>query len=235
MIRLYVNSFLGEGLQISLQEAQSHYVQKVMRLKEGAEVLLFNGRDGEWRAILTAALKKSTILLLLSQTRPQQPEGDIWLLFSPLKSNRQAFLEEKATELGASCLWPVRCERTSVLKVNGEKMETHGIEAAEQSERLTVPVIKPFIPLSTLLTTWPQDRLLLFGDETLSAPSLASFPLSPQTSYAFLVGPEGGFSPSEHALLKDHQNTQGVSLNANILRAETAALVGLSYLYLKQS
>ena len=235
MIRLYVNSFLGENLQISLQEAQSHYVQKVMRLKEGAEIFLFNGTEGEWRATITATLKKSTTLLLLSQTRPQKPEGDIWLLFSPLKSNRQAFLEEKATELGASCLWPVQCARTSVLKVNGEKMEAHSIEAAEQSERLTIPAIKPLTPLSTLLTTWPQDRLLLFGDETLHSPSLASLSLIHQAPCAFLVGPEGGFSPRELALLRDHPNTQGVTLNANILRAETAALVGLGYLYLKQS
>lgn len=234
MTRLYVNSFLGENLQISLQEAQSHYVQKVMRLKEGDDLLLFNGTHGEWRAKITATLKKSTTLLLLSQTRSQHHEGDVWLLFPPLKPKRQAFLEEKATELGASCLWPVRCERTSVLKVNVEKMEAHVIEAAEQSERLTVPVIKPFTPLLDLLTTWPKDRTLLFGDETLSSPPLASLSLTPQNRYAFLVGPEGGFSPLELSLLREHSNTQGVTLNANILRAETAALVGLSYLRLKQ-
>ena len=205
-----------------------------MRLKEGDDLLLFNGTDGEWRAKIIATLKKSTALLLLSKTRPQHYEGDIWLLFSPLKPKRQAFLEEKATELGASCLWLVRCEYTSVLNVRVEKMEAHCIEAAEQSERLTVPVIKPFTALSDLLSTWPKDRTLLFGDETLSAPSLASISIIPENRYAFLVGPEGGFSSIELALLRDHPNAQGVTLNAHILRAETAALVGLSYLQLKK-
>lgn len=234
MVRLYVSASLGEGLQISLQEAQSHYLQKVMRFKEGGEVLLFNGTQGEWRAKITATLKKSTSLRLLSQTRPQKEENDIWLLFSPLKPKRQEFLEEKATELGASHLWPVRCERTSVLKVNDEKMKAHCIEAAEQSERLTVPIIKPLTSLPEILQYWPSDRILLYGDETLKAPSLANLSLNPEGRYGFLVGPEGGFSSMEFSLLQNHPHAKAVTLNANILRAETAALVGLSYLCLKQ-
>lgn len=233
MIRLYVPSPLIDCHNISLSESQSHYIQKVMRLKEGDEVLVFNGTHGEWLAKITANLKKSTTLLLVSQTRPLQEEGDLWLLFSPLKSKRQEFLEEKATELGVSHLWPVRCDRTSIPKINIEKMEAHTIEAAEQSKRLTVPVIKPLTSLSDLLKNWPEERTLIFGDETLTAPSLGALKIEPQKSYAFLVGPEGGFSPQELSLLRSHPKAQGVTLNPHILRAETAALVGLSYLQVR--
>jgi 16S rRNA (uracil1498-N3)-methyltransferase len=170
---------------------------------------------------------------LLSQTRTQQQEKDIWLLFSPIKPKRQEFLVEKATELGAFCLWPIQCQRTSQLKVNAEKTMAHIIEAAEQSERLTIPLLKPLISLSDLLKTWPEERILLFGDETFNSPSLATFEFDPTQSYGFLVGPEGGFTPEELALLKAHPKARGVTLNPHILRAETAALVGISYLQLK--
>lgn len=157
------------------------------------------------------------------------------MLFSPLKSKRQEFLEEKATELGASCLWPLRCERTSVTKLNLGKMEAHVIEAAEQSERLTVPLLKPLTPLPVLLEDWPKERTLIFGDETLESPSLGVDTLDPDRLYAFLVGPEGGFTSQELALLRSHPQAHGVTLSPHILRAETAALVGLSYIQVKIS
>lgn len=233
MIRLYLECALRPNLEVILKAHQHHYVQNVMRLKEGDILFLFNGRDGEWEAKIVALSKKATTLFLLSQTRPQQQEEDIWLLFSPLKPKRQEFLIEKATELGASRLWPIRCERTSIPKINPEKMRAHSIEAAEQSERLTVPEISPLESLPVLLKNWPQERVLLFGDETLHSPSLGKFSLESRKPYAFLVGPEGGFTPQELSLLKAHPQAQGVTLNSHILRAETAALVGLSYLQIK--
>jgi len=235
MIRLYIESTLKENQEVFLSEGQSHYIQKVMRLKADDTILLFNGVHGEWKAKISAISKKKTILSLLAQTRLQTKEGDLWLLFSPLKSKRQEFLEEKATELGASCLWPIHCQRTSISKVNLEKMRAHSIEASEQCGRLTIPEIKPLISLSVLLNTWPQDRLLLFGDETLSSPSLGTLDLNLQKPYAFLVGPEGGFTSQELSLLKAHPQAQGVTLNPHILRAETAAIVGISYLQIKCS
>jgi len=230
MIRLYVESPLLENQDVMLSDSQSHYLQKVMRLKENDEVLLFNGRDGEWKARITATSKKSTTLCPTFQRKPQQREGDLWLLFSPIKPKRQEFLVEKATELGVSCLWPVHCERTSVPKVNLEKMQAHACEAAEQCGRLTLPEIKPLTSLRALLKNWPQNRLLLFGDESLNSPSLGALDLNPQKPYAFLVGPEGGFTSQEFFLLKSFTQAQGVTLNPHILRAETAALVGVSYL-----
>lgn len=227
MIRLYTPTPLSENQPLVLTENQSHYIQKVMRLKIGDIILFFNGKDGEWRAQITTMDKRSTGLILLSQTRPQRDEGQLCLLFSPLKPKRQEFLIEKATELGVSCLWPIRCERTIIPKVNLEKMHAQAREAAEQCGRLTVPAIKDLTPLHQLLKNWPQDEVLIYGDESLTSPSLTTLT---ERVLGFLVGPEGGFSPSEQALLKAH--AQGVTLNPHILRAETAALVGVSYLQL---
>lgn len=146
MVRLYVNTSLSKDTLFSVSETRSHYLQKVMRLKEGDTFLVFNGSQGEWSVKITSLAKKATFLQVEDQTRPQQEEGDIWLLFSPLKPKSQAFLEEKATELGVSRLWPIRCERTSVSTLNTAKMEAHVIEATEQSGRLTLPSLYPFTP-----------------------------------------------------------------------------------------
>ncbi|MDZ4322979.1 MAG: RsmE family RNA methyltransferase, partial [Alphaproteobacteria bacterium] len=192
----------------------------------------FNGKEGEWLAEIREFKKKQTHLGILSQTAVQSSELDLWMLFSPLKPKRQEFLVEKATELGAACLWPVQCERTSIPRINLEKMSLHSREAAEQCGRLTLPEVKPLIPLRNILKEWPEERHLLFGDETLTAPSLNEISLDKSKKYAFLVGPEGGFSQQELSLLRALPGGQGVTLNPHILRAETAALVGLSYLKL---
>lgn len=232
MIRLYIDSSLSEGQQISLKEQQSHYLQKVMRLKLNDTLLLFNGKDGEWLACVTGLEKKTTELTTISQQRPQPDQDNLCLLFSPLKPKRQEFLIEKATELGVSCLWPIRCERTSIPKVNLEKMRAQALEAAEQCGRLTLPEIKELTPLPELLKNWPSDGVLLFGDETLSSPSLTTMKRELHKFYGFFVGPEGGFTIKELALLKSHTHTYGMTLNPHILRAETAALTGISYLQL---
>lgn len=234
MIRLYISHPFERGQDLSLPDSQSHYLQKVMRLGIGAEILIFNGAQGEWLAKIKIAHKKSTTLELLSQTRPPQTEGDLWLLFSPLKPKRQEFLVEKATELGVSCLWPVGCERTSS-SLKEEKIRAHGIEAAEQSRRLTVPTLKSLLPLRELLRNWPQERLLLFGDESLSAPPLLSVPLDLSRPYGILIGPEGGFSRSELEALHAHPQAQGVTLSPHILRSETAAVVGVALLQVRLS
>lgn len=232
MIRLYVDNPLSENQQISLNENQSHYIQKVMRLKLDDVLLLFNGKDGEWKARITGMDKKTTTLTMICQTRPQQNEKSLCLLFSPLKPKRQEFLVEKATELGVSCLWPIRFERTSMPKVNLEKMHAQAREAAEQCGRLTVPEMRELTSLPQLLKNLPEEGSLIFGDESLTSPFITSLQEEPHKLYSFLVGPEGGFTPQEYALLKAHPHASGVTLNSNILRAETAALVGVSYLRL---
>jgi 16S rRNA (uracil1498-N3)-methyltransferase len=232
MIRLYINSPLLKEKEVILTETQHNYIQNVMRLKKGKMILVFNGVEGEWKARIEETLKKSTTLVLMAQTRPQVLEKDLWLLFSPLKPKRQEFLVEKATELGVSRLCPLRLERTSLPKVNIDKMHAHAQEAAEQCGRLTLPELMPLTPFPSLLKAWPEERTLVFGDETLTSPSLGSLSFDPQKPYAFLVGPEGGFTRQELSLLKALPHAQGVTLNSHILRAETAALVGLSYIAL---
>ncbi|MBL8676015.1 MAG: 16S rRNA (uracil(1498)-N(3))-methyltransferase [Alphaproteobacteria bacterium] len=232
MIRLYVNFPLNSAKEVTLEETQSHYLQKVMRLRVGERVFLFNGKEGEWLAEIREFKKKQTYLGIVSQTAVQSSELDLWMLFSPLKPKRQEFLVEKATELGAARLWLVQCERTSVPRINLEKMSFHSREAAEQCGRLTLPEVKPLTPLRKVLKEWPEGRDLLFGDETLTAPSLNEISLDKSKKYAFLVGPEGGFSQQELSLLRSLPRGQGVTLSSHILRAETAALVGLSHLKL---
>lgn len=229
MIRLYVECPFLENQEIFLNENQSHYIQKVMRLGRDNELLVFNGTEGEWKAKIKVNLKKTTELTLLYQTRPQNSPGNLWILFSPLKPKRQEFLEEKTTELGVSCLIPIQFERTSC-KVNREKMRAHVIEAAEQCGRLTIPEINPLLSLSDLLKSWPGDRNLLFGDETLTSLPIKDVKVDSKKLYGFLVGPEGGFTSQELTLLKSHPKAQGVVLNQNILRSETAALAGVAYL-----
>lgn len=232
MIRLYVNFPLNNAKEVALEEAQSHYLQKVMRLRVGERVLLFNGKEGEWLTEIRRLEKRQTHLGILSQTAVQSSELDLWMLFSPLKPKRQEFLVEKATELGATCLWPVQCERTSIPRVNLEKISLHSREAAEQCGRLTLPEVKSLTSLRKVLKEWSEERYLLFGDETLTAPSLNEIFLDKSKKYVFLVGPEGGFSQQELSLLRALPRGQGVTLSSHILRAETAALVGLSYLKL---
>lgn len=233
MIRLYIDAPLSQNQQISLSENQSHYVQKVMRLKLNDDLLLFNGRDGEWKALITGLEKKTTHLFLNEQNRLQRDENPLCLLFSPLKPKRQEFLVEKATELGVSCLWPILFERTSIRKINLDKIRAQVKEASEQCGRLSVPEVKELTPFPQLLKKWPQNERLIFGDESLRSPSIATIEKDPDKSYSFLIGPEGGFTAQEYALLKAHPCALGVTLNSHILRAETAALVGVSYLQLE--
>lgn len=230
MIRLFIESTLSENQQIVLNESQSHYIQKVMRLKLGDTLLLFNGKEGEWNARIVDMGKKTTLLSLLSQNRAQHNENNLCLLFSPLKPKRQEFLVEKATELGVSHLWPIRFERTSIPKINIEKIRAQVREAAEQCGRLTVPEIKDLTPLPQLLKNWPQDGVLFFGETTQALPSLSAFHRNSEKFCGFLVGPEGGFTQQEQSLLRSHPSAYGVTLNPYILRAETAALVGIALL-----
>ena len=140
--RLHVATPLDDAATVAVTEAQAHYLRNVLRLGPGDELALFNGRDGEWRARIESADKKAATLALVEQTRPQRNEPDVWLVFAPIKRARIDFLAQKATELGVAVLWPVMTRRTIVDRVNLDRLAANAIEAAEQSDRLTIPEVR---------------------------------------------------------------------------------------------
>lgn len=228
MIRLFVASGLAPG-PLALGREQAHYLAAVMRAKAGDDILLFNGRDGEWRGRLDHVGKTAVTVAVEAQTRLQAPEPDLWLLAAPIKKERIDLVAEKAAELGASALWPVFTRRTVMSRVNSDRLAAHMVEAAEQCERLTVPELRAPAPLDKALAGWDGGRTLLFLDEGGSgapvAEVLAALPAGP---LAVLVGPEGGFAPEERALLARLPFARPVSLGPRILRAETAAIAALA-------
>jgi 16S rRNA (uracil1498-N3)-methyltransferase len=229
-IRLHVAESLGEGQVLTPSPGQVHYLRNVMRLSTGDEVLLFNGRDGEWLAALAVTAGKSLSLTPLVRTRPQGFPADIHLLFAPLKKTRTDMVVEKAGELGAACLRPVLTERNLAERVNMDRMAAQLVEAAEQCGATFVPALLPPMRLPALLSDWDARRLLLFCDETGDAPAAADgFAVSAAGApCAILVGPEGGFSPDEAELLRSKAFVRPVRLGPRILRAETAAIAALT-------
>src|SRR5438128_816808 len=193
--RLYVPDDLGPGLSLGLSAGQAHYLRSVLRIGGGAEVALFNGRDGEWRGRIDGIGKGWCSVALGEQTRGQQSEPDLWLVFAPVKRARIDYLVEKATELGVSALVPVRTARTVVERVNVERLQANAIEAAEQTERLTVPLVHAPEPLPALIARWPAGRRLILCDERGQAPPIAEVVAGQRDGLsagaAVLIGPEG--------------------------------------------
>jgi 16S rRNA (uracil1498-N3)-methyltransferase len=203
-----------------------------MRAKVGEHVRLFNGRDGEWRARLAEVGKRSCVLECETQTLPQRAVPDLWLVFAPVKRARIDYLVEKATELGVAALYPVRTQRTIVERVNLERLQANAVEAAEQTERLTVPKVHPPETLTALIASWPQTRRLIVCDERGRAPPIANVVAGLRerlaAGAAVLIGPEGGFTETELDGLANLPFVNAVSLGPRILRADTAALAALA-------
>ena len=229
-IRLFVADDLGEGQSLVLNKDQSHYLVTVMRRKTGDQVRLFNGRDGEWRAVLTEAHKKSCIFNLKEQLRPQETEPDLWLLFAPIKKTPIDYVAQKATELGVSALMPVLTRYTAATRVNEKRLAANAREAAEQCERLKLPEIHELQKINAVLSEWPADRILIFCDEGGGCqPILTALQeAEPSGKWAVLIGPEGGFAPEERKKIRALPQTLPVSLGGRLLRADTAAIAALS-------
>jgi 16S rRNA (uracil1498-N3)-methyltransferase len=228
-VRLYVEDALGDGARVELSGGQTHYLLHVMRAKAGDRVSLFNGRDGEWLADITEVTKKSCTLVCAKQARPQSDTPDVWLCFAPIKKTPADYVVQKATELGVGALMPVFTRRTIVTRVNGGRMAANAIEAAEQSDRLTVPDIREPVSLDKLLASWPRERRIVFcdegGDAKPIAEALSNIANGP---FAILTGPEGGFDPAERERIRSCDFVQPVTLGPRILRADTAALAALA-------
>ncbi|HWE76554.1 MAG TPA: 16S rRNA (uracil(1498)-N(3))-methyltransferase [Stellaceae bacterium] len=230
-IRLFVSSPLASGVAVELGQEQAHYLKNVMRLGEGDAVALFNGADGEYRARIDRFGKRAASLIAEEQTRLQQAEPDLWLVFAPIKRARIDYLVEKATELGASALVPVVTRHTHVERLNLDRLRAHAIEAAEQSERLTVPHLSEPCALDEVLARWDASRRIMLCDESGKAPpAAAALAHQTATSWAVLIGPEGGFAETELDALRKLPFVSAVSLGPRILRADTAALAGLAVL-----
>lgn len=227
--RLFVSQELHPKAEVTLSAEQSHYLSAVLRRKEGDGVLLFNGRDGEWQAKLSQVTKKSVQVLCQDQRRPQSFCPDVWVLFSPLKRDGTELIIEKATELGVKALVPVITRRSVVARLNVERMQKIALEAAEQSERLDLPEIRAAADLESVLKAWPENRrLYLCAERSQAQPIATVFSTEAKGPSALLIGPEGGFTPEEFALLEKCPFVIKVSLGPRILRAETAALAALS-------
>lgn len=232
--RLYVAADLAVGQAVGVSAGQAHYLRSVLRLSAGAELALFNGRDGEWRGCIDGIGKGWCSIALGAQIRRQRAEPDLWLVFAPVKRARIDYLVEKATELGVSELHPVRTARTIVERVNVERLQANAVEAAEQTERLVVPQVHPPESLPALIARWPAGRRLIVCDERGQAPPIAEAAGGLRDALAggaaVLIGPEGGFTETELDGLANLPFVNPVSLGPRVLRADTAALAALAVL-----
>lgn len=224
--RLFVPAPLAPGTELAATPAQAHYLGNVMRLGPGAVLRLFNGRDGEFLAEIAAIRRDRASFTVNQQTRPQAAEPDLWLVFAPLKRDATDLVVQKATELGAAALLPVFTERTNTARLNLDRLRAIATEAAEQCERLTVPRMADPQRMGDLLAAWPAGRALMVALERADAPS----PRATDSPAALLVGPEGGFAPNETELLRRQGFVTPITLGPRVLRAETAAIVGLALL-----
>jgi 16S rRNA (uracil1498-N3)-methyltransferase len=227
-IRLYVEQPLAPGQAVALSRDQAHYLFNVMRLGAGAPVLLFNGRDGEWRAGVTVAGRHGGVLTCEAQTRALQTPPDLWLLFAPIKKARTDFIVEKAVEMGAARVMPVQTAHTNADRIRQDRLQAHAVEAAEQCGATFVPEVDDLVALDRLLADWPAERHLLWADEALAGARDALLTTGPRGPWAVLIGPEGGFSDRERARLRAMPQVVPVSLGPRILRADTASVAALT-------
>jgi 16S rRNA (uracil1498-N3)-methyltransferase len=229
MQRLFVDVPLVQGVAHEVSAEQFNYLANVLRLEDGAEILTFNGRDGEWRTRLAFPTRKKINLEPVEQTRPQPAPCDLHYLFAPLKVGRLDYLVQKAVEMGAGTLQPVMTQHVQGKITNLDKVKANVIEAAEQCGILAVPDVAAPAKLSDLLDTWPAERRILFcdeGDEGQNPlPILAKVT---ERKLALLVGPEGGFSEEERQRLRSLSFVTAIPLGPRILRADTAAVAALA-------
>lgn len=228
MIRLYVTSPLAAAAPVAPTLDQSRYLTQVMRLKAGDDLLVFNGRDGEWRCTVAEVLKKGVILRAEEQVRPQTFGPDLELIVAVVKKARVETIVEKAAELGARRVRLVLTKRTNADRIRLDRLDAIAEEAAEQTGRMDVPVVDDPIKLDALLDRWETGRRLMFCDETGGAPAVSALRDAGEGPWSILIGPEGGFSPEEGERLRSLPFTTAVSLGPRILRADTAAIAAMT-------
>jgi 16S rRNA (uracil1498-N3)-methyltransferase len=227
-IRLFVDHPLSEGQTVPLDKDQSHYLFGVMRMQAGGLVALFNGRDGEYQAEITVGNKRNGVLTCLSQSKPLQMPPDLWLLFAPIKKARTDFIVEKAAEMGAAKIMPVRTDYTNSERIRQDRLQAHALEAAEQCGGTYVPEVSELHKLEHVLANWDETRQIMFCDESLVGAGETLGAASGHNKWAILIGPEGGFSEAERKRLHALPFAHPISLGPRILRADTAAVAALT-------
>ena len=222
MVRLFIDAPLGEGQTQALDRDQSHYLTGVMRMGQGASLEVFDGRSGAYAATVAGGSKRAVALAIGARTAPLRAPPDLWLLFAPIKKARTDFIVEKAAEMGTARILPVRTDHTNSERIRRDRLQAHAVEAAEQCGGTFVPEVAEMQPLSAALDAL-GDRALIFCDEALAGEAQAPLPPAPA---AILIGPEGGFSDAERAMLR--ARASAISLGPRILRADTAAVAALT-------
>jgi 16S rRNA (uracil1498-N3)-methyltransferase len=228
-IRLFVDHPLQQGERVALSREQANYLFNVMRLRVGAEIALFNGVAGEWRAEVSSAGKRGGELTCTAQAAAQVDPPDLWLLFAPIKKARTDFIVEKAVELGVRRIVAVQTDFTNADRIRQDRLQAHAIEAAEQCGGVFVPEVTDLRPLAKVLDAW-DTRRIVFADEALASrsSSLSAVLADVPAPVAVLIGPEGGFSEPERLRLSGMDCVTPVALGPRILRADTAAVAALT-------
>jgi 16S rRNA (uracil1498-N3)-methyltransferase len=232
LARLYMPDRLEAGQEIALPAEQAHYLKNVLRKNERDSLRIFNAKDGEWEAALTMLGKKNAAAILQKLLRPPPPqENPVHLFFALIKKQRLEMMIEKAVELGVTDLHPVYTERTQQRHINVERLNAQVVEAAEQCERMTVPILHAPQTLMHMVENWPRDKSIYW---CLEQPGLKPISVIKNSAeWAFLIGPEGGFSPQEIEMIKKYENFMPVTLGERVLRAETACFLCLSHVQLQ--
>ncbi len=229
MQRLYIDHPLMDGGEVVLDKNQSNYLVNVLRMSVGAELLVFNGKDGEWLAVLEGASKKAASLRIKQQVRPQPEASALSYYFAPLKHARLDYMVQKAVEMGAGRLCPVFTDHTQVNRLNLERMRANAVEAAEQCGILSIPIVEEPTKLQPLIEGWSNDDVLVFCDESEEGDNpITLLQGVAARNIGVLIGPEGGFSENERTLLKAQTFVKTIPLGPRILRADTAAVAALA-------
>ena len=223
-IRLFFSATLSSEMIEKLDKSQSHYLTKVMRVKENEVFSLFN-RDGEWEAKIIRISKSIAEFKIIKQLRQKENTKELWLAFSPIKSNYQNFMIQKATELGVSKLLPIIFDRTIVRKINKDRLEKIVIEACEQSNRISVPAIEQAQNLKSFLNS--NSMNLIFTDLNSDNKKIEKTKFSDEP-ICIIIGPEGDFSEHERQEILSFKGVQALKINDNILRSETAVISAIS-------
>ena len=229
--RLFIEKQISQNLLIYVKEKQHHFLKNVLRVKLDDVINVFDGITGEWRSQVISISKDKTALKTEKKVREFESEPDIWLIFSPIKLFRLNIIIQKATELGVSKFIPCKTEFSNFDKLNYKNLELNAIEAAQQCERLDVPKIEKIINLDMLIKELPDDRAIVFCDESdTNLPSIydeLKSNLNNYSKWSAIIGPEGGFSSEERELIKKQKNVLRVTLGSRILRSDTAAISSL--------